>query len=76
MAQASYSAINQPAGANYLGNTSVDFAVINNVVNFFYWANTGTSTYDVYQWSSATKSSVKLSGGPRAASTRRPTVNA
>ena len=63
VAQASYSVINQPAGANYLGNTSVDFAVINNVVNFFYWANTGTSTYDIYQWNSATRSSTKLSGG-------------
>jgi hypothetical protein len=63
VAQASYSVINQPAGANYLGNTSVDFAVVNNVVNFFYWANTGTSSYDVYQWNSATRASVKLSGG-------------
>ena len=63
VAQASYSAINQPAGANYLGNNSVDFAVINNVVNFFYWANTGASSYDVYQWNSATRSSTKLSGG-------------
>ena len=63
VAQASYSAINQPAGANYLGNNSVDFAVINNVVNFFYWANTGTSSYDIYQWNSATRSSTKLSGG-------------
>ena len=63
VAQASYSVINQPAGANYLGNNSVDFAVINNVVNFFYWANTGTSSYDVYQWNSATRSSTKLSGG-------------
>ena len=63
VAQASYIAINQPAGANYLGNNSVDFAVINNIVNFFYWANTGTSSYDVYQWNSATRSSTKLSGG-------------
>ncbi len=63
VAQASYSVINQPAGANYLGNNSVDFAVINNIVNFFYWANTGTSSYDVYQWNSATRSSTKLSGG-------------
>ena len=52
VATGTYSTINQPSGANYMGNTSYDFAVVNGVVNFFYWAQTGgsgtTSTFDVY----------------------------
>ena len=62
-----FTTINQPSGANYMGNTSYDFAVVNGVVNFFYWAQSGgdgmTSTFDVYKWSSATNTSTKLSGG-------------
>ncbi|MCX7241265.1 MAG: Ig-like domain-containing protein [Burkholderiales bacterium] len=62
-----FTTINQPSGANYMGNTSYDFAVVNGAVNFFYWAQTGgegmTSTFDVYKWSSATNTSTKLSGG-------------
>ena len=65
VATGAYSTINQPSGANYMGNTSYDFAVVNGVVNFFYWAQTGgsgtTSTFDVYQWSSSTNSSTLLS---------------
>ena len=65
VATGTYSTINQPSGANYMGNTSYDFAVVNGVVNFFYWAQTGgsgtTSTFDVYQWSSSTNSSTLLS---------------
>jgi len=60
-----YTKINQPNGANYLGNTSYDFAVTNGVVNFFYWAQTGsggtTSNFDVYQWSSSTNTSILVS---------------
>jgi hypothetical protein len=60
-----YTKINQPNGANYLGNTSYDFAVTNGVVNFFYWAQTGsggtTSNFDVYQWSSSTNTSTLVS---------------
>ena len=67
VATGAFTTINQPSGANYMGNTSYDFAVVNGVVNFFYWAQTGgdgmTSTFDVYKWSSATNTSTKLSSG-------------
>jgi Bacterial Ig domain len=67
VATGAYTTINQPAGSNYMGNTSYDFAVVNGVVNFFYWAQTGgsgtTSTFDVYQWTSSTNSSTMLSSG-------------
>lgn len=60
-----YTKINQPSGANYLGNTSYDFAIVNGVVNFFYWAQTGgsgtSSNFDVYQWSSSTNTSTLVS---------------
>ena len=60
-----FTTINQPSGANYLGNTSYDFAVVNGVVNFFYWAQTGgsgtSSNFDVYQWKSSTNASTLLS---------------
>jgi hypothetical protein len=60
-----FTTINQPSGANYMGNTSYDFAVVNGVVNFFYWAQTGgsgtSSNFDVYQWSSSTNTSTLVS---------------
>ncbi len=65
LATGAYTKINQPSGANYLGNTSYDFAVVNGVVNFFYWAQTGgsgtSSNFDVYQWSSSTNTSTLVS---------------
>ena len=65
VATGTYSTIKQPAGANYMGNTSYDFAVINGVVQFFYWAQTGgsgtSSNFDVYQWSSNTNTSTLVS---------------
>ncbi len=61
VATGAFSTITQPNGANYMGNTSYDFAVVNGVVNFFYWAQTGgsgtSSNFDVYQWSSSTNTS-------------------
>ena len=63
----SYTTIRQPVGANYLGNTAYDFAVINGVVNFFFWGQTGgdgtSSSYDVYRWQSDTQASTRLSAG-------------
>jgi hypothetical protein len=60
-----FTTINQPNGANYMGNTSYDFKVVNGVVNFFYWAQTGgsgtSSNFDVYQWSSNTNTSTLVS---------------
>jgi hypothetical protein len=65
IATGAFSTIKQPSGANYMGNTSYDIAVVNGVVNFFYWAQTGgsgtSSNFDVYQWSSNTNSSTLLS---------------
>ena len=60
-----FTTINQPSGANYLGNTSYDFEVVNGAVNFFYWAQTGgsgtSSNFDVYKWSSSTNTSTLVS---------------
>jgi hypothetical protein len=65
VATGAFTTINQPSGANYMGNTSYDFAVVNGVVNFFFWAQTGgsgtSSNFDVYQWSSNTNTSTLLS---------------
>ena len=65
IATGAFTTINQPSGANYLGNTDYDFAVVNGVVNFFYWAQTGgsgtSSNFDVYQWSSSTNTSTLVS---------------
>jgi hypothetical protein len=65
VATGTFTTINQPSGANYMGNTSYDFAVVNGVVNFFFWAQTGgsgtSSNFDVYQWSSNTNTSTLLS---------------
>jgi len=60
-----FTTINQPSGANYMGNTGYDFEVVNGVVNLFYWAQTGgsgtSSNFDVYQWSSNTNTSTLVS---------------
>ena len=65
IATGAFTTINQPSDANYLGNTDYDFAVVNGVVNFFYWAQTGgsgtSSNFDVYQWSSSTNTSTLVS---------------
>lgn len=65
VATGAFTTIKQPSGANYMGNTSYDFAVVNGVVNFFYWAQTGgsgtSSNFDVYQWSSNTNTSTLVS---------------
>jgi hypothetical protein len=65
VATGAFTTIKQPAGANYMGNTSYDFAVVNGVVQFFYWAQTGgsgtSSNFDVYQWSSNTNTSTLVS---------------
>lgn len=65
VATGTFTTISQPSGANYMGNTSYDFAVVNGVVNFFYWAQTGgsgtSSNFDVYQWSSRTNTSTLIS---------------
>jgi hypothetical protein len=86
-----YTKINQPSGANYMGNTSYDFAVVNGVVNFFYWAQTGgsgtSSNFDVYQWTSSSNTSSLVSNtgfrsiypqtdGIRAAWSQAPTTTA
>ena len=67
VAKGTYTRIDQPAGANYIGNVSFDFAVQNGVISFYYWAQTSgtgmTSVFDVYKWSSATNTSTKLSSG-------------
>jgi hypothetical protein len=67
IATGSYTTIRQPVGANYLGNTAYDFAVINGVVHFFFWGQTGgdgtSSSYDVYRWQSDTQASTRLSAG-------------
>ena len=67
VSKGSYTKINQPAGANYIGNTNFDFAVQGNVINFYYWAQTGgegmTSSFDVYKWSSDTQASTRLTPG-------------
>lgn len=61
VATGTFTTISQPTGANYMGNTSYDFSVVNGVVQFFYWAQTGgsgtSSNFDVYQWSSNTNTS-------------------
>lgn len=65
--QGTYTKIAQPNDANYIGNWNFDFVVQNGVISFAYWAQTGgsgtSSTFDVFQWSSATKASTKLSSG-------------
>lgn len=65
VATGTFTTINQPSGVNYLGNNSYDFAVVNGVVHFFYWAQTSgsgaSSKFDVYQWSSSTNASTLVS---------------
>jgi len=65
VATRAYTQIKPPGGVNYPGNNSYDFAVVNGVVNFFYWGQTGgtgtASSFDVYQWASSSNSSTLLS---------------
>jgi len=48
----SFSKISQPAGVNYVGNTDYDLAVVNGVLRFFFWGQTGgegtSSRFDVF----------------------------
>jgi len=68
VASGTYSTITQPSGSNYLINNEYDFFVdADGIVRFFFGAQSGgegvTSTFDVYQWSSLSNTSVKLSSG-------------
>lgn len=67
VANGTYTKVAQPSGANYIGNVDFDFVVQNGVVKFAYWAQTGgtgtTSSFDVFQWSSANSVSTRLSSG-------------
>ncbi|MEN9416415.1 MAG: hypothetical protein RI988_35 [Pseudomonadota bacterium] len=59
-----YTRVGVPSGASYVGNWSYDFAVVDGVVHFYYWAQTGgegmTSTFDVFKWRSDTGTSTRL----------------
>jgi hypothetical protein len=60
----SYTQIAKPISINHNGNTNYDFAVVSGNVIFDYWGRTGgsgtSSTFDIYQWSSATQISTRL----------------
>ncbi|MFM7703657.1 MAG: hypothetical protein ACKO6D_01835, partial [Rubrivivax sp.] len=59
-----YTRIGVPAGVNYLGNWSYDFAVSGGVVHFWFWGQTGgegtASTFDVFRWRSDTGASTRV----------------
>ncbi|MFZ4651475.1 MAG: PKD domain-containing protein [Rubrivivax sp.] len=59
-----YTRVGVPAGVTMMGNNSYDFAVVDAVVHFYYWAQTGgegaASTYDIFKWRSDTGTSTRL----------------
>lgn len=59
-----FTKINQPSGINYVGNTDYDFAVVDGVIHFYFWGQTGgsgtSSTFDVFKWLSSTQTSSRL----------------
>ena len=70
VAAATYRQVAQPAGVNYVGNVSYDFALAGTVVQFHFWGQTGgdgtSSTFDLFRWQSDTGTSTRLtSGGAR-----------
>ena len=68
VANGTYSRIEAPSNAGfYLGNTNIDFAVVNGVINFFYWSpivgSGNTKSYDIFKWASDSLTSTALSSG-------------
>ena len=65
----SYRQILAPAGFNYIGNISYDFALVGGVVHFYGWGQTGgdgtASTFDLFKWKSDTGTSVRLTSDSR-----------
>lgn len=59
-----FTKVSQPAGVNYPGNTDYDFALVNGVVRFWFWGQTGgegtTSTFDIFEWRSDTQATTRI----------------
>jgi hypothetical protein len=59
-----FTRVSQPAGVNYPGNTDYDFALVNSVVRFWFWGQTGgegtTSTFDIFEWRSDTQATTRI----------------
>jgi len=60
-----YTRIGVPNGVIHVGD--YDFAVVNSVVNFYFWGQTGgdgmTATFDIFKWQSDTGVSTRLTQG-------------
>lgn len=59
-----FSRVSQPAGVNYPANTDYDFALVNGVVRFWFWGQTGgegtSSTFDIFEWRSDTQTTTRI----------------
>lgn len=64
VAQGSYTRVGVPAGVGYVGNNEYDFALVNGVVRFWFWGQTGgegtTSTFDIFEWRSDTQATTRI----------------
>ena len=62
-----YRKIAAPAGVNYVGNVEFAFAVAGDVVDFWFWGQTGgegtNSQFDIFRWRSDTGASARITGG-------------
>jgi hypothetical protein len=70
IAQNTYTKIDSPVGAAYVGNWNYQLNVSAGTVTFDYWAQTGgtgtSSSFDVFRWTSASQTSTRItSGGSR-----------
>jgi hypothetical protein len=67
VATGTYTRVGVPADANYVGNWRYDLAVVNGVVHFYFWGQTGGSSarsmYDIYKWQSDTGATTRLTPG-------------
>ncbi len=65
-----YTKVTSPIGVNYVGNMDFDFALNGNVVDVWFWGQTGgegtTSQYDIFRWKSDSGTATRItSGGSR-----------
>lgn len=65
VASGAYTRLAPAAGINYVGNWAFDLALVDGVLEVFFWGQTGgsgtSSTFDVYQWSAGSGISARLS---------------
>jgi len=62
-----YTRIGVPSGVAYVGNNEFDFAVIDGVVDFWFWGQTAgeatSSQFDIFRWRSDTATSSRITTG-------------